>query len=197
MAKKTGVYVCRGCGIGEAVDTQKLVDLATAANPGGPVRTSAAFCLEDAHLIRTDVDREGVDAVVIAACSLRVNTDVFRFAPAFVERVNLREQVAWSHPAGHEETQSLAEDNLRMGLVRAQKASPPRPHTEANERTVLVVGGGAAGISAATSAARSGFGVVLVERAAELGGYAARLHKQFPTRPPYQELEPTDIAARI
>ena len=197
MAKKTGVYVCRGCGIGEAVDTQKLVDLATAANPGAPVRTSAAFCLEDARLIRADVDQDGVEAVVIAACSPRVNTDVFRLTPAFVERVNLREQVVWSHPARHDETQSLAEDNLRMGLVRAQKASPPRPYTEANERTVLVVGGGAAGISAATSAARSGFGVVLVEKEAALGGYAARLHKQFPTRPPYQGLEATDIATRI
>lgn len=197
MAKKTGVYVCRGCGIGEGVDTQKLVDLATAANPGGPVRTSAAFCLEDAQLIRADVDQEGVEAVVIAACSPRVNTDVFRLTPAFVERVNLREQVVWSHPAGHDETQSLAEDNLRMGLVRAQKASPPQPYTEACEPTVLVVGGGAAGISAATSAARSGFGVVLVEKEAALGGYAARLHKQFPTRPPYQGLEATDIAARI
>jgi len=197
MAKKTGVYVCRGCGIAEAIDTQKLVELAGASNPGGPVRTSPAFCLEDAQLIRSDVEQQGVDGVVIAACSLRVNTDVFRLPPAFVERVNIREQVAWSHPARHEETQALAEDYLRMGLVRAQKANPPKPYTEANERTVLVVGGGAAGISAALSAARSGFGVVLVEREAALGGYAARLHMQFPTRPPYQGLEATDVAAQI
>ncbi|HEV8438254.1 MAG TPA: hydrogenase iron-sulfur subunit [Methylomirabilota bacterium] len=197
MARKTGVYVCKGCGIGEAIDTQKLVDLARASNPGGPVRTSPAFCLEDAQLIRGDIEQDGVDSAVIAACSLRVNTDVFRFKPAFVERVNLREQVTWSHPAGHEETQSLAEDNLRMGLVRAQKATPPTPYTEANERTVLVVGGGAAGISAAISAARSGFGVVLVEKEAELGGYAARLYKQFPTRPPYQALEAPEIADQL
>ena len=124
MPRKTGVYLCRGCGIGESVDVQKLVDLATAANPGGPVRTSPAFCLEDAALIRGDIAEQGVDSAVIAACSLRVNTDVFRFDPAFVERVNLREQTVWSHPAGHEETQSLAEDYLRMGLVRAQKAAP-------------------------------------------------------------------------
>ena len=197
MGKKTGVYVCRGCGIADAVDTQKLVDLAAAANPGGPVRTSPAFCLEDARLIRADVETEGVDGAVIAACSVRVNADVFRFPAAFVERVNLREQVAWSHPARHEETQALAEDALRMGLVRAQKASPPTPYTEANERTVLVVGGGAAGISAATSAARSGFAVVLVEREAALGGYAARLHRQYPTRSPYETLEAPDVAARI
>jgi quinone-modifying oxidoreductase, subunit QmoB len=197
MGKKTGVYICRGCGIADAMDTQKLVDLATAEAAGSPVRASPAFCLEDAELIRTDVEQQGVDSVVIAACSLRVNTDVFRFSPAFVERVNLREQVAWSHRAGHEETQALAEDNLRMGLVRARKASPPVPYTEANERTVLVVGGGAAGISAAISAARSGFAVVLVEREPELGGYAARLHRQFPTRPPFEELEGPGIGEQI
>jgi quinone-modifying oxidoreductase subunit QmoB len=197
VAKKTGVYVCRGCGIADALDTQKLVDLATAARPGGPVRTSPAFCLEDAELIRGDIEQHGVDGVVIAACSLRVNTDVFRFPAAFVERVNIREQVTWSHPAGHEETQSLAEDSLRMGLVRAQKSAPPTPYTESNERTVLVVGGGAAGLSAAISAARSGFAVVLVEREAALGGYAARLRQQFPKRPPYAAPEPTDIAERI
>ena len=91
-------------------------DIATAAKPGGPIRTSAAFCLEDAALIRADVEREGIDAAVIAACSFRVNADVFRLSPAFVERVNLREQVAWSHPAGHEETQALAEDT-RVRIV--------------------------------------------------------------------------------
>ena len=197
MAKKTGVYVCRGCGIADAIDTQKLVDLATAANAGGPVRTSPAFCLEDAQLIGADVEQEGVDGVVIAACSLRVNTDVFRFKPAFVERVNIREQVAWSHAARQDETQSLAEDYLRMGLVRAQKSTLPTPYTESNERTVLVVGGGAAGLNAAISAALSGFGVVLVEKAAALGGYAARLHKQFPKRPPYAAPEATDIGERI
>ncbi len=195
MAKKTGVYVCSGCGIGGALDTGKL--LALAAATGGPVRTSPAFCLEDARLIRADIEQEGVDGVVIAACSPRVNTDVFRFPSAFVERVNLREQVAWSHPPNLEETQSLAEDYLRMGMVRAQKAVPPTPYTEANERTVLVVGGGTAGVSAAISAARSGFSVVLVEKEPQLGGYAAKLHRQFPKRPPYQELEQTEIAARI
>src|SRR5262249_37450593 len=69
--------------------------------------------------------------------------------------------------------------------------------TEANERSVLVVGGGEAGINAATSAARSGFGVVLVEKDAELGGYAARLHRQYPTRHPYQSPETTDVGERI
>jgi quinone-modifying oxidoreductase subunit QmoB len=197
MAGKVGVYLCAGCGIGEAVSLDRLLELARAAAPGGPVRTSPAFCLEDARLIRSDVEEEAAEAVVIAACSPRVNTDVFALKPAFVERVNLREQVAWSHPPGEEETQALAEDALRMGLARAQRASAPVPYTEDNERTVLVVGGGAAGISAALGAARSGFPVVLVEKARELGGYAARLHRQFPKRAPWEAPAPVDLDREV
>ena len=76
MAKKVGVYVCSGCGIGGSVHTPKLMDLATAAAAGGPVRTSPAFCLEDAGLITRDIEQEGVDSVVIAACS-RASTPTF------------------------------------------------------------------------------------------------------------------------
>lgn len=197
MAKKIGVYICSGCGIGHSIDVERLEGVAKAAAPGGPVRRSAAFCLEDARQIQADIEQEGLDGVVIAACSPRVNTDVFGFKGALVERVNLREQVAWSHPPNEDETQALADDYLRMGLVQAQKSSPPTPYTEAHERTVLVVGGGVAGLSAAISAARSDFGVVLVEKGPELGGYAARLHRQFPKRPPYDQLAAVDVAEKI
>jgi quinone-modifying oxidoreductase subunit QmoB len=197
MSKKLGVYVCGGCGISDCLDTEELVNIASPENSVSVVRTSPAFCLEDARLIREDIERDGLDGVVIAACSPRVNTDVFGFDSAFVERVNIREQVAWCQPPKHEETQSLADDYLRMGIVRAQKASAPSPYTDARERRILVIGGGSAGLSAAVSAGRAGFEVLLLEKAAQLGGYAARLYRQFPKRPPYRDLEPVDIEASI
>ena len=46
--------------------------------------------------------------------------------------------------------------------------------------TILIVGGGIAGISAAVEAAEVGFDVVLVEREASLGGRVARLNRYFP-----------------
>src|SRR4029077_3564913 len=116
---------------------------------------------------------------------------------AFVERVNIREQVAWSHPANVAETQSLADDYLRMGIVRAQKATRPAPYTEANERTVLVVGGGIAGLTAAADAAETGFNVVLVEKSSSLGGFGARLHKQYPKRFPFRDAAPVTIGDTI
>lgn len=197
MDKKVGVYICKGCGIGECLDTQKLVDIATKEYQAPIVRTSPAFCLEDVQLIKDDIAKEGVNSVVIAACSSRVNTDVFSLKPALVERVNIREQVAWSHLSNNAETQSLADDYLRMGMVKAQKTQPPTPYTEANERTILVVGGGIAGLTAALDAAKAGFSVVLVEKEERLGGFAGQLYKEFPKHPPYRELEKPGIDAKI
>jgi quinone-modifying oxidoreductase subunit QmoB len=197
MARKIGVYVCRGCGIGECLNTERLVEIAEKELGVPVVRTSPAFCLDDVQAIKDDIAADGVDTVVIAACSQRVNTDVFALDPATVERVNIREQVAWSHAPGDAEAQRMAEDHLRMGVVRAGKRRHPAPFTEANERRILVVGGGIAGMTAALEAAGASHQVVLVDTAPALGGFAARLHRQYPKRPPYQALEPTGIADTV
>jgi quinone-modifying oxidoreductase, subunit QmoA len=47
-------------------------------------------------------------------------------------------------------------------------------------RSILVVGGGMSGLSAAVEAAEAGFQVYLVEREAYLGGRVARMNKYFP-----------------
>jgi len=50
----------------------------------------------------------------------------------------------------------------------------------AEEKTVLVVGGGISGITAAVEAAEAGCKVILVEREPYLGGRVARLYRYFP-----------------
>jgi quinone-modifying oxidoreductase, subunit QmoA len=50
----------------------------------------------------------------------------------------------------------------------------------ATDKTVLVVGGGISGITAAVEAAEAGCKVVLVERLSYLGGRVAQLNKYFP-----------------
>jgi len=47
--------------------------------------------------------------------------------------------------------------------------------------SVMVVGGGIAGMQAALDLADSGFYVYLVERSASIGGVMAQLDKTFPT----------------
>ncbi|SPF48171.1 Heterodisulfide reductase, subunit A [Syntrophobacter sp. SbD1] len=53
-------------------------------------------------------------------------------------------------------------------------------------RTILVAGGGIAGLSAAVEAAEAGFHVILVEREPSLGGRVARMNKYFPKLCPPQ-----------
>ncbi|MFQ5851986.1 MAG: FAD-dependent oxidoreductase [Candidatus Binatia bacterium] len=57
-------------------------------------------------------------------------------------------------------------------------------------KTILVVGGGIAGITAAVEAAEAGYEVFIVEKEAYLGGRVAQLHRYFPKLcPPFCGLE--------
>ena len=130
MDKKVGVYICSGCGIGDSIDVEQLAKVATSEKKVPVCKNHPSLCgAEGAELIRQDIAQEGVDTVVIAACSRRAKTDVFSYdsAKVVLERVNIREHVAWCQPPKEEDTQMMAEDYLRMGLAKAGKMEPPEP----------------------------------------------------------------------
>ncbi len=200
MAENIRTYVCTGCGIGESVDAQKLADL-SAEEFGVPAKVHTPLCVpEGVEFLRKDVAAAGADQVVIVACSQRVNWDVFStdsLEVKSVERVNAREQVAWSKRPKDDETQALAEDYVRMGVVRTLKSEPPARKVTDAETAVLVVGGGVSGLTAAIQAADAGSEVVLVEKEPDLGGWMPRFDKAYPTRWPYSELEPIGAEAKV
>ncbi len=199
MDRRLGVYICSGCSIGESVDVGKLARVAESEYKATVCRIHPFLCGEEGvNLIREDLGQSATNAVVIAACSPRVKTAEFAFDPQIVlDRVNLREQVAWCHKANDEDTQMLAEDSLRIGIVRAQKMEPLEPVSDAIARAILVVGGGVAGLSAALEAATVGFDVVLVEKQPQLGGFAGAVKKDIPRSAPYTEAQAGGEAARI
>ena len=57
----------------------------------------------------------------------------------------------------------------------------PIPSSRSLQGSVMVVGGGIAGMQAALDAANSGFYVYLVESSSAIGGAMAQLDKTFPT----------------
>ncbi|MBI9089558.1 MAG: hydrogenase iron-sulfur subunit [Desulfobacterium sp.] len=212
MDKKYGVYICTGCGIGDALDMEDLVDVPE--EEGTSCKTHPFLCgKEGAAMIQADVDEGKVNALVIGACSRRVNFDVFKYDGCIVERVNLREGVVWPHsrekyPALTEDQkddeehfdqiQMKAEDYLKMGMIRVEKVSLPVPFkTETFSKKILVLGGGITGISAALDAAKTGFEVTIVEKQAKLGGYAANMRSQMPVVEPFEELIPTVIEEKL
>ncbi len=192
MPRKLGVYVCSGCGIGDAVDTEQLVKIARRELKAPVCQVHPFLCgPEGRELISKDLAIGTVDTVVVAACSPRAKTDAFAYgAKVVLERVNLREHVAWCHNSKDEDTQMLAEDYLRMGVAKAQKAEPTEPLAEAVSKKLLVVGGGVSGVTAALEAAAAGYEVVLVEKDSQLGGFIARLKSRFPGAPPYSAAGP-------
>ena len=199
MDKKLGVYICSGCDIGESVEVDKLLTVAQGEQKIPVCIKHANLCgAEGVDLIKKDIKEQGVNSVVVAACSPRVHFDTFSFDPTvYVERVNLREHVAWSHVPKEEDTQMLAEDYVRMGIIRAKKANAPKPYIENINKTVLVIGGGITGMTSAIEATKAGYKVILVEKAPVLGGWMRRWYKQLPQRPPYKELQDADIEKTI
>jgi quinone-modifying oxidoreductase subunit QmoB len=195
MDKKIGVYICTGCDIGDSLDMERLVK---ACSPPHETKTHEFLCSEEGtKIIHDDVKNEGVNTVVIGACSPRAMVDAFRIDVPIVERVNLREHVVWTHEPKEEATQLLAEDYMAMGIVKAQKREPAEPHIEDTSKAILVIGGGATGMTAALEAAAAGYEVVLVEKNDSLGGHLAGAYKDIPSQAPYRDLEAPLAAEKV
>jgi quinone-modifying oxidoreductase, subunit QmoB len=198
--KNVAVYLCRGCDIGGALDMDALKDVATDEYKIQLCKEHECLCGDEGlELIRQDI-RDGANSIVVAACSQRFMTDAFTFDGVLTTRVNIREQVVWSHEPNDEDTDMMAQDYLRMGIVRAQKANLTEPLAEEIDRTVLVVGGGVTGMTAALDAAGAGYQVILVERQEELGGWMAKWSRGIPHGPTYRDPVTPDVsplAARV
>ncbi|MDH4184199.1 MAG: FAD-dependent oxidoreductase, partial [Nitrospinota bacterium] len=195
--KKIGAYICSGCGIGESMKADALAAVATKAGKAAVARVHPMLCgAEGVGLIKEDIASGAVNAVSIAACSVRVYQDIFDFGENIVlDRIDIREKVAWTQEPNHEETQALAEDYIRMGMVKIKAMEQPVPFIPENpSKTILVVGGGITGLTAAINAARAGYKVELVEKEKQLGGYANRLAKRLPEKAPYTAPMENDIA---
>jgi len=113
--KSSGLYLCEGCGIGQAIDAEALERLARSEFKLTHCVRHASLCSEDALAsMRRDLAAGTIDRLAVAACSPRMMTDRFHFDGIPVVRANLREHVAWSQPARTEDTQMLASDQVRM-----------------------------------------------------------------------------------
>ncbi|MBW1805800.1 MAG: FAD-dependent oxidoreductase [Deltaproteobacteria bacterium] len=199
MEKKISVYICSGCGIGDSIDMEQLGKVATDEGSATICRNHPYLCSQEGvDLIKKDMDDEGVNSLIIAACSHRVMYDVFDFEGCIVDRVNIREQVVWCQKPGEgdnpmEDIQMMAEDYLRMSLAKVEAMELPEPFQPEEEisKDILVVGGGLTGMTAAVEAAKAGCSVLLVEKETELGGFQKNVKEIITT--PYKDLKDNDL----
>lgn len=200
MNKKIGIYICSGCDIGKAIDTEKLVESVSSEQNVAICKSHKSLCsVEGFDIINNDIKNDEIEKVVIAACSPRTKTEVFDFPEnILLERTNIREQVAWCMEPGEEDTQMAAEDYLRMTVTKVNNINLPIPFIADNiSSDILVVGGGITGITAAINGAKTGYKVHLVEKEEKLGGWLNKLYKQIPSSAPYNQLKEIEIQEKI
>ncbi|MEO0074402.1 MAG: CoB--CoM heterodisulfide reductase iron-sulfur subunit A family protein, partial [candidate division WOR-3 bacterium] len=133
------------------------------------------------------IREQQLDRVVVAACSPRMHEPTFRGAvfgagmnPYLFEMSNIREQCAWVHTDRTEATRK-AKDLVRAAVARVELLEELEERYADVTKTVMVIGGGIAGIQAALDVADAGYQVVLVEKSPTIGGHMAQLDKTFPT----------------
>ncbi|HET6497084.1 MAG TPA: FAD-dependent oxidoreductase, partial [Thermoleophilia bacterium] len=187
---RTGVFLCQcGGNISSVIDLPDLAEHVRHLDGVTSVAINQFMCGTEGHqMISAAVDERGLDHLVIASCSPRFQGPTFeriardlRLGENAVAFANIREGCSFVHRNDPVRAQEKALKIVEGAVARARHQSDlPRRRTFLH-RTVLVVGGGIAGMTAAEELAASGIDVHLVEREQSLGGYMARLSKTFPT----------------
>lgn len=187
--------LCTGCGIGDCIRADELTAVAEETANGIGCIVHPALCSEEGRRQLNDAlaGRE-VQRLAIGACSPRVKTAEFDFPGVILERINLREQVAWMMEPGADDTRMCAEDLIRMVLAKLAAIGKADPYVpEELHKSVLVLGGGVTGLTAALEGARAGYPIFLVEKGPVLGGYAGRLYKMLPAAAGREGLSEPDL----
>lgn len=196
---KIGAYICQGCELGDRLDSGQLATTATRDGKAALAKEHPFLCnAEGVAMIQNDIDNEGVNHLVIGACSRRAKTEAFNFENVTISRANLREGVIWVRPdtdEARELTQEMADDYIRMACAESKSMKIPAASGEQElTRELLVVGGGISGMTAAIEASKAGYKVDLIEKSGALGGVAGQLVKRVPAKAPYNEMADTGIA---
>ena len=187
---RIGVFICQcGTNISSVINVdeltkyaQKLSNVVYAENMNYPCSSQGQ------DEIAASIKKNKLDRVIVAGCSPRLYEPTFQrcvskadLNPWLFEMANIREFSSYCHKAKPEEATEKAKDTLRMAVAKARLLEPLKPVELPVTKSVMVIGGGIAGINAALDLADMGFKVHMVEKTETIGGYMALLDKTFPT----------------
>lgn len=186
---RIGVYVCRcGMNISATVDVEAVATFSNKLDNVILTRDYNYMCSDPGQgLIKNDIQEQGLNRVVVASCSPLMHEQTFRHAvedaglnPFYFQMANIREQCSWVIRNTEQATEK-AKAMVNAAVKRVRHHKPLEMRKVEMNPSVMVVGGGIAGIEAALKIADSGKEVFLVERESSIGGHMAQLYKTFPT----------------
>lgn len=186
---KIGVFVCHcGFNIAEVVDVDQIFK--KIEHLPDLVLIDDDYVCSEAGLkkLKEKIAEEQIDRVVIASCSPKVHELLFREAleeaginKYLLEIANIREQVSWVHRDEKESATSKSLDLIMAAIEKVRRLKPLSPKKVPIKDTVLIIGGGVAGIKAALNLGDMGIKTYLIERDPSIGGHMAMFDKTFPT----------------
>jgi heterodisulfide reductase subunit A len=179
---RIGVFACNcGGAISGKLDTVGLSAFAGAL-PGVVYSASLDYpCVaEGQDAIVAAIKAHQLNRLVIAGCTPRTHLALFEKIAAaagiprgMVSMANIREQCAWVHPDAKSANRK-AKELARVAIARAASGVPVTLDEIQPLPSVLVLGGGLAGMSAALTLADAGVDVTLAEKTDQLGGVLRR-----------------------
>ena len=186
---KVGVFICHcGVNIAAKVDVRRVVEAVEKLPEVGFVQEYKFMCSSPGQtLIHKAIHEQGINRVVVAACSPRMHLPTFQKAllseglnPYLISMANIREQCSWVTEDPEKATQK-AIDLVVKQVKRVAHQDPRQEIAVPVTKTALVIGGGIAGIQAALDIAEGDRKVILVEKSPSIGGRMAQLDETFPT----------------
>jgi heterodisulfide reductase subunit A len=178
-AIRVGVFVCDcGSNIAGVVDVPAVVAFAKGLEHVVMADEGKWSCSVDyLNKFKEMIRENSLNRVVIASCTPRTHEPLFKRAtreaglnPYLLEFVSNREQVSWVHMRQPEIATQRAKDLLKMGVAKAVLLEEGHEIRLPVKTDCLIIGGGAAGMSAALCIADQGFHAHVVEQRPRLGG---------------------------
>ncbi len=201
---RVGVFVCNcGINIGGIADVPAVAAYARSLPNVAYVEENLFTCSQDTQDKMVEViKKEDLNRIVVAACTPRTHEPLFQetirnagINAYLFEMANIRNQCTWVHSKAKKDATEKAKDLVRMAVSRASLLEPiPDMSVDVN-KSVLVIGGGVAGMTAALNLARQGFPTTIVEKTDKLGGAAVDVRHTWKGRDVGEFL--SDLVAKV
>ena len=189
---RIGVFVCNcGTNIGGIADVPAIAEYARSLPGVAYVEENLFSCSQDTQEKMVEVIKEQkLNRIVVAACTPRTHEPLFQetvrnagLNSYLFEMANIRNQCTWVHAGEKDQATDKSKDLVRMAVARAALLDPISDVTVEVNKSALVIGGGAAGMTAALSLADQGFPATIVERSSAIGGKARELAHTWKGQP--------------
>ena len=187
---RIGVFVCHcGLNIAGTVDVKRVVEEVGRLPDVAHAEDYIFMCSDPGQLmVQARIREMGLQGLVMANCSPTLHEKTFRRAaevaglnPYLVEVANIREAAAWPHQRQPAEATQKAIAIIASTVEKVKQNIGLQTIKVPVTKSVMVIGGGVAGIQAALDCADAGIQVHLVERQSSIGGVMASLSETFPT----------------